>query len=370
MVKRRAFCILLLVLIGGTALGQSRTAGATSGTEIYRSSCAACHGSDGRGAPDGTRGFEPPKTFPDFTACVATVREADEFWSAIVHNGGPGRGFSEIMPSFREALSDDQIGKVIEHLRHFCREPAWPRGELNFPRAIVTEKAFPEDEMVMDIAIDTEGDANITTRAVYEKRLGARGQLDVSLPFQFQKPGGASWESGVGDLAVGYKRVLMANLHSGSIFSVAGETIFATGNADRGMGKGVNIFEAFGSYGQVLPKNSFLQFQSGIEFPTDTGIAKRAVYWRTVLGKSFAPDKGLGRLWSPMVELLADREFDSEAGINWDVVPQIQVTLSRRQHVRASVGLRLPVNDFGPRPTQILFYLMWDWFDGGLRDGW
>jgi hypothetical protein len=28
------------------------------------------------------------------------------------------------------------------------------------------------------------------------------------------------------------------------------------------------------------------------------------------------------------------------------------------------------VNDFGLRPTQVFFYLIWDWFDGGLRDGW
>jgi mono/diheme cytochrome c family protein len=370
MVKRWAFGISYLLFIAGILLAQSKTAGLSSGVEIYHSTCAACHGGDGRGAPDSTRGFEPPSTFPDFTNCVATVREGDDFWSAIVHNGGPGRGFSEIMPSFREALADDQIRKVIEYLRHFCREPAWPRGELNLPRPLVTEKAFPEDEMVMDAAIDAEGDASITDRVVYERRFGARGQLDVSLPFHFQKPGETGWESGVGDLVVGYKHVLLASLRSGSILSISGESIFPTGHSGRGMGKGVNIFEGFASYGQLLPKGSFLHFQSGFELPVDTDIANRAVFWRTVFGKSFAPDGGLGRLWSPMVELLADRELASGERINWDIVPQFQVTLSRRQHIRASLGIRLPINDFGPRPTQVLFYLMWDWFDGGLRDGW
>jgi hypothetical protein len=370
MLKRWACGISFLPLIAGILFGQGQTPGPTSGVEIFRSACAACHGTDGKGAPDSTRGFEKPGTFPDFTRCLPTVREADLFWSSMVHNGGPDRGFSQIMPSFREALTDDQIQKAIEYLRRFCREPAWPRGELNLPRALVTEKAFPEDEMAMDVAINAEGDASITDRVVYERRLGKRGQLDVSLPFQFQKPGDAGWESGVGDLAVGYKHVLLANLHSGSILSITGETIFPTGNSDRGMGKGVNIFEGFASYGQLLPKESFLQFQSGMELPTDTKIANRAVYWRTVLGRSFAPDKGLGRLWSPMVELLADRELATGERINWDIVPQIQVTLSRRQHIRANVGVRFPINDFGPRPTQVLFYLLWDWFDGGLRDGW
>ena len=368
--KRWAFFFFCILLIAGILQGQSKANGQVSGQKIYHSACAACHGADGRGAPDKLRGFEKPATFPDFTVCRATAREANVFWSAILHNGGRARGFSEIMPSFREALTDDEITQVMEYVRQFCREPAWPRGELNFPRALVTEKAFPEDEMVLDAAFNTEGDAAITSRVVYEKRLGPRGQLDVVMPFKFQKPGESGWQNGVGDLVAGYKHVLMSSLRTGSIFAVSGETVFATGNAERDMGKGVTVFEGFASYGQILPRNAFLQFQMGIELPVDTDKANRAVFWRTVVGRSFAADKGLGRLWSPMVELLADREIASDERIHWDIVPQFQVTLSRRQHIRANVGVRLPVNDFGPRPTQLLFYLMWDWFDGGLRDGW
>jgi hypothetical protein len=370
MEKRLAFGISFITLVAGILLGQGKTGGQTSGAEIFRSACAACHGTDGRGAPDSTRGFEKPDTFPDFTVCVATVRESNDFWGAIIQNGGRGRGFSEIMPSFREALTDDQINKVMDHLRRFCREPAWPRGELNLPRPLVTEKAFPEDEMVMDVAISAEGNADITDKFVYEKRLGSRGQLDVVMPFKFQKPDGSDWQSGVGDLVAGYKHVLVSSLPSGSILSLTGEIVFATGNSEKGMGKGVTVFEGFASYGQILPKSAFLHFQSGIELPADTDLANRAVFWRTVLGRTFAADKGLGRQWSPMIEVLADRELATGERVNWDIVPQFQVTLSRRQHIRANVGLRFPLNDFGPRPTQVLFYLMWDTFDGGLRDGW
>jgi mono/diheme cytochrome c family protein len=369
-VKRYGFFFYSTFLIAAILQGQMEANGKASGREIYRSTCTACHGADGRGASDRLRGFEKPSTFPDFTACRATAREPDVFWSAILHNGGPSRGFSEIMPSFREALSDDEITQVMEYVRQFCRDSAWPRGVLNFPRALITEKAFPEDEMVVDASTNAEGDAAITSRVVYEKRLGPRGQLDVVMPFQFQKPVGSDWQSGVGDLVAGYKHVVLSNLRTGSIFSVSGEAIFATGNSARDMGKGVNVIEGFASYGQILPRDAFLQFQTGIEQPVDTDKANRAVFWRTVVGKSFASDGGMGRQWSPMVEVLADREIASGERINWDIVPQFQVTLSRRQHIRASVGLKLPINDFGPRPTQVLFYLMWDWFDGGLRDGW
>jgi len=366
----RAVGLALIPLMAGILAGQTKVGGSENGRDIFRTTCVPCHGADGRGAPDATRGFEKPATFPDFTACRPTAREPDMFWSAIIHNGGPDRGFSEIMPSFREQLTSAQIAAVLEYVHDLCREPAWPRGNLNFPRALVTEKAFPEDEFVVDAAVNTEGDAGLTSRVVYEKRLGVRGQLDVSLPFQFQKPGGPGWQGGVGDLVTGYKRVIVGNNRTGTILSLGGEAIWATGDPKRGFGKGTTVLEGFASLGQRLPKESFLQFQSGIESPIHIQDVNRAVFWRTVVGKSFAPDGGLGRLWSPMMEVLADRELATGERVNWDVVPQFQVTLSRRQHVRAAVGVRFPVNDFGPRTTQLLFYMLWDWFDGGFLDGW
>jgi hypothetical protein len=71
-----------------------------------------------------------------------------------------------------------------------------------------------------------------------------------------------------------------------------------------------------------------------------------------------------------MVELLADRDLETGAKVNWDVQPQFQVTLNRRQHVRANIGVRIPVTNTSGRPVQVVFYLLWDWFDGGLLEGW
>ncbi len=71
-----------------------------------------------------------------------------------------------------------------------------------------------------------------------------------------------------------------------------------------------------------------------------------------------------------MVEILADREFETLARTNWDIVPQFQVSLNRRQHVRVNIGIRQPLNNTEGRSTQLAFYALWDFFDGGLRDGW
>jgi hypothetical protein len=71
-----------------------------------------------------------------------------------------------------------------------------------------------------------------------------------------------------------------------------------------------------------------------------------------------------------MVEFLADRDLADGAKTNWDVLPEMQVTLSKRQHIRADFGVRFPVNNTAGRPVQLLFYLLWDWQDGKLSAGW
>jgi hypothetical protein len=67
---------------------------------------------------------------------------------------------------------------------------------------------------------------------------------------------------------------------------------------------------------------------------------------------------------------VSDRDFVPGATANIDVVPQFQVTLNRRQHVRVNVGLQIPATNTQGRSTQVVFYFLWDWFDGGLLEGW
>jgi hypothetical protein len=68
------------------------------------------------------------------------------------------------------------------------------------------------------------------------------------------------------------------------------------------------------------------------------------------------------------VELLWAKAEDGDA--EWDLVPQVQVTLSKLQHVMISTGVRIPLTDRDARPTQFLVYTLWDWFDGSPFDFW
>lgn len=313
--------------------------------------------------------FQRPDTFPDFSRCDQTTPEDDYAWKAVIRDGGPSRGFSPIMPSFRDALTSEQMDKVIHYLRGFCREASWPRGELNLPRALMTEKAYPEDEVVVTTTVNATGAPGVSNEIVHEQRLGVKNQIEVSVPVNFADQKHV-WYGGFGDVGLGLKRDIFSNLQAGSILSVQGGVHLPTGNAMHGLGSGVTNFELFAAYGQLLPGRAFLQFQGGAELPTDTHVVPTSTFWRTALGKSFSQDRGLGRLWSPMVELVADRDLSDGAKTDWDVLPEVQVTLSKRQHVRADLGVSIPATNTAGRSPQVIFYLLWDWQDGKLTEGW
>lgn len=364
--------LLLLASIGvRSAAAQSAPARPLdTGKQIYEAGCVACHGPDGRGQPEYLSGFEKPATFPDFSDCPTATPEPDFQWRAIITNGGAARAFSRIMPSFRDLLTQEQIGKVIDHLRTLCADDAsWPRGNLNLPRPMITEKAFPENETVIAGSINAQGTPGIGSAVTYEKRIGATAMMEVTLPFDFTHESG-TWDAAFGDLALGYKQTLFHSLKSGSIFSVGGELVVPTGNTVIGTGGQSTVFEAFAAYGQLLPANAFVQLHSGVELPAHPDDVSRAYYFRTAIGRTFSQEGGHGRRWTPMVEFIADRELVSGAVTNWDVVPQMQIPLSKRMHILGSLGVRLPANHTEGRPRQVMFYVLWDWMDGGLRQGW
>jgi hypothetical protein len=370
LVRSPGLLALLLALSAPAAAQQSQpsTRALTSGEAIYHAGCAGCHGPSGQGAPDTVVGFDKPSTFPDFTDCPSTTPELDVDWRATIRDGGRGRGFSRIMPSFREELTPQQIDSVIAHLRSLCRDRSYPRGELNLPRPLRTEKAFPESETVVTTSIAAGAGYEIESELAYEKRFTARGQLEIAIPFDSLPADDGARVGGVGDVAFGWKQVLFAS-HS-SIVSGQGEIILPTGNTSKGIGSGVTTFGLFAAYGQLLPAQAFALGQLGTDQPTAADEAPRTLFWRAAFGRSFRQEEGVGRMWSPMLEIVSEREFAADASAAVDLVPQIQVTLNRRQHVRVNAGYQIPATSRAGRPKQVVFYLLWDWFDGGFFEGW
>ena len=183
-----------------------------------------------------------------------------------------------------------------------------------------------------------------------------------------QQGDAGAWNRGIGDVEVAVRRTLYASHERGSIFAAGGAVTFPTGKESVGLGNGYTVVEPFAMWGQILGSNGFLQLHSGFEIPTDQDEGRNEGFLRTALGYTFAQDGGFGRAWSPMTEVIVAKP---EGGaVEWDVVPQVQVSLSKLQHVLLSVGVRVPVNEREDRKPEFLTYVLWDWFDGGLFQFW
>ena len=339
-----------------------------SGQQLYVAACQSCHAPDGRGMPQVHVGFAD--AIPDFTDCSYASREAAQDWETVVRRGGPSRRFSHRMPAFGGALTPDEIARVVEYIRTLCRESSWPRGEMNLPRATFTEKAFPEDEVVLNAEwVGTEGSRMATSTLTVEKRIGSRTQWELQLPVAMREiPAGsrAKW-TGVhmGDVSLALKRAIAHN--QSAILSIGGEVTLPTGDRTRGFGSGTLRYEPFFLGAVAFPANFFAQLHGGAEFPVRRKVADRELFLRGAVGTTIFIG---GRAFSPIAEGLAVKSSAPGATPDYDWIPQMQVSLSRRQHILGSFGYRLPLTNRDTRARSLVAYIIWDWFDGPLLGGW
>ena len=106
---RAAFVGLCLL----SAAGCRRAEGAerVDGSEVFRTACARCHGTDGAGGPPSLGGRAAPRNFRD--AAFQASRTDDQLHAAI--RSGTGTG----MPAFAAALGEEQIAAVVRVVRSF-----------------------------------------------------------------------------------------------------------------------------------------------------------------------------------------------------------------------------------------------------------
>ncbi|MBC7897453.1 MAG: cytochrome c [Cytophagaceae bacterium] len=353
-------------MVGVPATASSQAS--LTGQELYTAACQSCHAPDGRGLPQVHVGF--PDAIPDFTDCSYASREAALDWETVVRSGGPSRRFSQRMPAFGGALSPDEIARVVAYIRTLCTESSWPRGEMNLPRATFTEKAFPEDEVVLNGEwVGTGGSRVGTSTLIVEKRVGSRTQWELQLPISVREmPVGspANW-TGVqmGDVSLAIKRTVA---HSQSaILSLGGEITLPTGDRTRGFGDGTVKYEPFMLAAVAGPANTFVQVHAGAEIPFRRNVAFTERFARGAVGTTIFIG---GRAFSPIAEGLFWKTTRPGAPTNLDWIPQMQVSLSRRQHILGSVGYRMPLTNRDTRSRSLVAYIIWDWFDGPLLGGW
>ena len=164
---------------------------------MFNRACASCHGADGQGAPRSAVGFDVE--LPDFTDCKFSSPEAGPDWHTVIEYGGPVRAFDRKMPAFKDALTPEEIDNVIGYLRGFCRDRRWPIGDLNLPRPLVTEKAFPENEGGLhdDVRVGRR-DSRSATASCTSAASAPAASTSCVVPFDLQKSQGGHWNRGLG----------------------------------------------------------------------------------------------------------------------------------------------------------------------------
>ena len=342
---RPGVAVLLASLVPPAASAQLPT----DPSELYEVACAVCHGTDGTGQIDNPA-IETERM--DFSDCAVTTPEPDADWQLVIGQGGPAAGLSGDMPAYADSLTRDQIDGLIGHVRSFCTEEGWPLGNLNFPRPIFTEKAFPENEIVIlpEVTRATNEETRVGLRAVFERRVGRRGHVEVRLPLESVSEQG-SRHSGLGDIKMAGKYVLHTDETATRITTAGFEVSLPTGDVDSSLGKGTTVLEPYVAFG-TRARDVYIQTQLKVEVPTDEPGDTELGY-NVYLGTDLSE---LLSTWTVGVEL---NGIDDRLALT----PQIGKGLTRTGALAAAFGVQVPLNKRDDRQIRWVGYLLWEFLD-------
>jgi mono/diheme cytochrome c family protein len=90
---------------------------AQAGKQIFDTNCSPCHGTDAKGDGPAAASLDPKPA--DLADLESRFSDAYLFWR--ISEGGAMPPFNSKMPSWKGALSEDQIWQVITYLRTFSK---------------------------------------------------------------------------------------------------------------------------------------------------------------------------------------------------------------------------------------------------------
>jgi mono/diheme cytochrome c family protein len=341
------FVILLLP-------GQVEGADLGAGQRVYAAQCAVCHGASGRPDPNNPvvkgLGIMPA----DFSDPLFNSREPAADWEMVIRHGGHAMGLAEQMPAQGEVLSDEEISNVTAYVKSLVETLAYPPGEMNLFLPTRTKKAFPEDEVVYKGRFtDQDGDNSQKHVLEFEKRVGKAGQAIVELVYE-----SAGDVSELAEAEIGYKQALsFSQEHILSAAAVWAIPVEAEGDGE---------LQTYLAYGRVLSDAWIFQSSLRLKFPFEgagDGEAELAgiVHW------THTP---WPRRIFPALEVTATNPFRSRNGdLEWTVLPQVRIGLTRGGHVALNLGAEAPISDQS-WDTRYYVTLLWDFADGSFFQGW
>jgi hypothetical protein len=325
---RTSLLSVLLWLTVTTPLFAQTAEGPKTVPEMWSAWCARCHSSDGSG-----KVAEPTVTVEplDFTDCKIASAEPDADWEVAIAHGGPAVGLSSQMPAFGDVLTGDQVGEFVRLLRGFCREQGWPSGNLNLPRPIFTEKAFPENELIiLPVASHDKNRPNeFTMSTIYERRIGKRAQIEAVLPIE---------------------RVYVSTLDAAE--AGLGDVAFPTGAEGRLLGDFSAVFEPYLAFGTIVGGN-YVQGQFKLELPSSNSFRTRETIYNAYVGRDTSV---FPNTWTLGIEL------NGENKELW-VTPQIRKGLTRTGALGGAFGVRVPLTERDEHGVAFVGYLLWEYLE-------
>ncbi len=332
------------------------------GAEIYQTNCAACHGANGWPDPDGPvvqgLGVVPA----DFSDTLFNSREGESEWKLVVTHGGAALGFSEKMPAFDGALTEEDVDNVLAYIKTLGGEHDYPDGSLNLFLPIRTKKAFPEDEWVWKQRYtNQDGDNAWKNTLEYEFRVGQRGQGVLEVTHESK---GSDRE--FGHFEPGFKYVLAHDKARGSITTLgiqAGVPLNSGANWE---------FLPYLAVGKVLADEWTFQGSARLKLDLEDSDHSSAEF----AGIVHWVHTPWPRRVFPALEMIAEVPFERGSGpqrvdaVQWSALPQVRIGLSKRGHVALNVGLEWPLNERDRYDQRAYVYLIWDFADGGFFEAW
>ncbi len=317
---------------------------------LYEQHCARCHGADAAARQPPANLAVPPF---NFRRCGVASGEPVAEWVQAIRDGGAAVGRSPDMPAFGDKLAAEDIESLARALRALCTDAGWPNGNLNFPRPVTVEKAFPEDEVVFGTSLaHGPGDERmLRLDATIEKRLGKRSMVEVTLP------GGASWgtpDGGAeaGDLSLALKHVLFADRQGSQIVSAGLEVTLPTAPAASSLGHGTPLYEPFVAAG-LQRGRTYVQTILSLEFPADRPWDDRELGYGVYVGRDLSASS---TPWTIGAEFTGENRAVA-------ITPQIRKAITRTGALAVGLGVHIPLNERGEEPVCTLFYLAWDFLE-------
>ena len=251
-----------------------------------------------------------------------------------------------------------QIEAVVRYAKSLADTRNYPPGEFNFPLPIRTKKAFPEDELVWKLRYTgQDGDDEIKNTIELEKRFGTRWQGIAELA-HVSKGG----RRRIDEAELGLKYALTWDLQRHYIVSAGLVGAIPIDDSDApneiipmlmGAKRLSDEFVVQGSMRAKVPV-----FDNAADGEAEFASA---VHW-------------LPTIWPrgvfPGLEVTATVPFEDDGdSVQWTVLPQARIGLTRGGHVAVNLGAEVPLSDQS-WDWRGYMYLIWDFADGSFLKGW